>query len=114
MTERQLVQRLVKQLREEYPDVYWGILGDTFGGHKKTGDTINCINGKYVVIEYKVEGKSVPSKHQLDCERDVIKANGQYYFAYFSEDGKTLELDCVKCFYEQGRYTNIDLFIESF
>ena len=111
MTERQLTQRFVKQLKKEYPGYHWDKLGDTFGGHKKTADMVNCINGKYVAIEFK-KGMGRLTDGQLQSLNEVVEAGGQYLVGYFSEDGKDLAFENITLHYKKGRYENIEFWID--
>ena len=112
MTERQLTQRFVKQLKKEYPKYHWDKLGDTFGGHKKTADMVNCINGKYVAIEFK-KGMGRLTDGQLQSLNEVIEAGGIYLVGYFSEDGKELHFYDLILKYKKGRYDGIENWIKS-
>lgn len=111
MTERQLTQRFVKQLKKEYPLYYWYKIGDTFGGHKKPCDMLTCVQGKFVGIEFK-KGPGKLTDFQLDSIIDIESAGGKYIVGYFSEDGKELHFENIVLKYYKGRYENVDRWIK--
>ena len=112
MTERQLTQRFLKQLKVEYPLYYWYKIGDTFGGHKKPCDMVSCIQGKFVGIEFK-KGPGKLTEYQLESLSNIIDSGGKYIVGYFSEDGKELHFDNITLHYSKGRYKGLSKWIKS-
>lgn len=116
MNERQLVSRLVKQLKSEYPEVDWYKPGDTFGGHKKPADLLVCLKGRYIAIEFKMEHNEL-NDNQLESRERIIKAGGLYLVGRFFENGKQLHLgysihNCINLKWEKRRYHKIDRIID--
>ena len=112
MTERQLTQRFLKQLKSEFPDHYWYKIGDTFGGHKKPADMLCCINGFFHAIEFK-KGPGKLTDYQLESINEIVDSNGKYHVGYFSDDGKELHFEDITLYYKKGRYQDVEIWIES-
>ena len=112
MTERQLTQRFLKQLKAEYSWYYWYKIGDTFGGHKKPCDMIACVQGQFIAIEFKKDGGDL-TDFQLESIPEIVGADGLYIVGDFLNNGKELHFEDIVLHYKKGRYENIEFWIES-
>ena len=85
MTERQLVRQFAKDLQDcKDPDVFFNVMKDTYGGHKKPFDAFACFRGEFFAFEFKrFDGKL--EEHQKKALAEVNAAGGYGFEAWFSK-----------------------------
>ena len=115
MTERQLTQRFLKQLKKEFPQIYWYKIGDTFGGHKKPCDMIGCSQGKFLAIEFKKDDGKL-SENQIISLEELSISGARCFIGVFKGKGLTIydfstPEKSTTLIYFKGRYEKVEKFI---
>ena len=91
MTERQLVRQFAKDLNAvKDPDLFFCVMKDTYGGHKKPFDAFACFRGGFFAFEFKRHDGRL-EEHQKTALAEVNAAGGYGFEVWFSESGKSVE-----------------------
>ena len=91
MTERQLVRQFAKDLNAvKDTDLFFCVMKDTYGGHKKPFDAFACFRGEFFAFEFKRHDGRL-EEHQKAALAEVNAAGGYGFEAWFTDSGKTVE-----------------------
>ena len=85
MPEANLQKKVVKKLRQRYPDGQFRVLHGTAYAHRGDPDIYGCINGRMILIETKID-RNKPTKIQEKRLRDWRRAGAISFAAWSWEE----------------------------